>query len=218
MPRRSRDNNFIWFTISLVAVFVVSAIVDSTPLGENHIFVRIVILAAEIVALTSLNFGARWRKFMIVMILVIVCFNSLDQYFGCTLTAILALSAALVFFIGMATVASGQILFSGRVNFNAIVGALAIYLLLGLIWANLYLITLEIFPEAFHGMAHTQWADNFSTALYFSYVTMTTLGYGDISPAMPVSQVLAYLQAVVGTFYMAIVVASLVGARTSRRE
>jgi hypothetical protein len=217
VKHRKRENNLIWFTASLVAVFIVAAIVDSTPLGENHILVRLVILASNIVALMSLDFGARWRYFMIVMILLIVFFNSLDQYLGYTLTAILALSAALVFFIGMATVASRQILFTGRVNLNTIIGALALYLLLGLIWATLYLITLEIFPEAFRGMAQIQWADNFSTALYFSYVTMTSLGYGDISPTLPISQVLAYLQAVVGTFYMAIVVASLVGARTSRK-
>ena len=209
-------NNFIWFTASLVLLLFVSAVVDSTPDGEDLILVRLVIVVTEIVAFMTLNFGRRWRQFVVAMILLIVVFNAADHYFKQPPTAGLSLFAAFVFFVGMAVAASRQALFSGRVDLNTIVGALAIYLLLGLIWATLYLMTLEVWPEAFNGMEPLHWADNFSDALYFSYVTMTSLGYGDISPAVPVSRVLAYLQAVAGAFYMAIVVASLVGARTSR--
>jgi hypothetical protein len=69
---------------------------------------------------------------------------------------------------------------------------------------------------AFNGIERENWSDNFSNAAYFSFVTMTSLGYGDISPALPLTRALAYLQAIVGAFYMAIVVASLIGARTTR--
>jgi uncharacterized membrane protein len=54
--------------------------------------------------------------------------------------------------------------------------------------------------------------------LYFSFVTMTTLGYGDISPVSAVARTLAYMQAVFGQFYIAILVAGLVSAYISRRE
>jgi voltage-gated potassium channel len=64
-------------------------------------------------------------------------------------------------------------------------------------------------------MIEQDWADNFPISTYFSYVTLTTLGYGDISPAAPVSRVLVYLEAISGTFYMAVVVASLVSAGKS---
>ena len=53
--------------------------------------------------------------------------------------------------------------------------------------------------------------------LYFSFVTMTTLGYGDIAPVSAIARVLAYMQAVFGQFYIAILVAGLVGAYISRR-
>ena len=91
------------------------------------------------------------------------------------------------------------------------------FLLLGLIWSTLYLITLEFWHGAFNGIEYKNWNDNFAVTTYFSYVTMTTLGYGDISPALPVSRVLAFLQAIFGTFYMAVVVASLIGARGSKQ-
>jgi voltage-gated potassium channel Kch len=95
---------------------------------------------------------------------------------------------------------------------------MAIFLLLGLIWATLYLIVLEFSPTAFNGIVARGWVENFPLASYFSYVTLTTLGYGDISPAEPVSRVLVYLEAITGAFYMAVVVASLVGARRAEPE
>ena len=51
-----------------------------------------------------------------------------------------------------------------------------------------------------------------SNAAYFSFVTLTTLGYGDISPLTPLAQVVVYLEAITGVFYMAIVVSSLVSS------
>ena len=85
------------------------------------------------------------------------------------------------------------------------------YLLLALIWTVLYLIALEFWPTAINGIQYRDWRDNFGEVAYYSYITMTTVGYGEITPAIPVTRTLAYLQAITGTFYMAIVVASMVG-------
>jgi voltage-gated potassium channel Kch len=52
---------------------------------------------------------------------------------------------------------------------------------------------------------------------YFSFVTLTTLGYGDMSPTTPTAQVLVVLEAVTGMFYLAIIVASLVGSMRENR-
>jgi len=57
--------------------------------------------------------------------------------------------------------------------------------------------------------------DNF---IYFSFVTLTTLGFGDLLPVSPLARFLVYMEAVTGVFYMAIVVSSLVGARMSKSE
>ncbi|HET6879389.1 MAG TPA: potassium channel family protein, partial [Pirellulales bacterium] len=56
-----------------------------------------------------------------------------------------------------------------------------------------------------------------STLAYFSFVTLTTAGYGDIVPATSLTRILAALEAVVGQFYLAVLVAGLVGIRVSRR-
>jgi hypothetical protein len=54
-------------------------------------------------------------------------------------------------------------------------------------------------------------------AVYYSFVTMTTLGFGDISPLQPLARYLTYLEAVTGQFYIAILVASLIGVRLADR-
>ena len=78
--------------------------------------------------------------------------------------------------------------------------------------------TIEAIPGAFNGLPQAPWIDNFATVIYFSFVTITTLGYGDISPALPLARFLVYMEAIVGVFYMAILVASLIGVRMSGRE
>ena len=104
---------------------------------------------------------------------------------------------------------------SWRNRFTAHSGSVG---LLGLIWAMLYLFIAETIPGAFNSLPQVPWLDNFANAVYFSFVTITTLGYGDISPALPLPRFLVYMEAIVGVFYMAILVASLIGIRISDRE
>ena len=74
----------------------------------------------------------------------------------------------------------------------------------------MYLVLLTFDPQALEGLVFENWRHAFSDTAYFSFVTLTTLGYGDILPRDPLARFLAYLEAVTGVFYLAIVVASLV--------
>jgi len=197
---------------------LISAYAHSISALDNLFLVRGTLLLTQVVAFLTLGFNRSFRVFLASMVLIGVLVNATAQFSNMiepTVTNMLHLVPALLFFSAMAVAAAKQVLFVGSVETNTIVGTLAIYLLLGLVWAVLYLIALEFFPGAFNGIEPGSWEDNLSTAVYFSFVTMTTLGYGDISPALPVSESLVLLQAVVGTFYMAIVVASFVGARAT---
>ena len=115
------------------------------------------------------------------------------------------------FYLWAIWLAGKQVLFTGAVDTNRIVGAICIYLLMGLIWALMYLFIAQAIPGAFNGVEQLAWYDNFADVAYYSYVTLTTLGYGDISPVAPIARFLVYMEAVVGVFYMAILVASLIG-------
>jgi voltage-gated potassium channel Kch len=60
--------------------------------------------------------------------------------------------------------------------------------------------------------------DNASLSLYYSFVTLTTLGYGDVSPAVPLSRMLAALEALTGQLYIAVLVARLVALQILHSE
>jgi hypothetical protein len=110
-----------------------------------------------------------------------------------------------------------------KVNADTIYGAISVYLLLGIMWAMAYT-TLELaMPESF---SFSQNFSNtnimiaghqfyFSQFMYYSFVTLTTLGYGDILPITLEARGLASLEAVVGQLYIAVLVARLVGLHIS---
>lgn len=105
-----------------------------------------------------------------------------------------------------------------RVTLDVVFASLCAYLLLGVAWGLAYSIVditspgsfiyLGSVAEAVDGMQITSGRD--SVAVYFSLVTMTTLGYGDITPASPVTRMLAAVQALTGQLYLAVLVARLV--------
>lgn len=95
-------------------------------------------------------------------------------------------------------------------SFNRVVGALSIFLLFGVIWSILFAFVEFWDPDAFH-YAGPRAGDPVEQFLYYSFVTLTTLGYGDITPLNPVARTLAYLEAVTGQLYLAVLVAGLVG-------
>lgn len=127
------------------------------------------------------------------------------------------LALTFVFFYGTFQSLVRQILFTGQIDTNKLIGSLALFLLLGLMWAVAYLFLLELDPQAFNGLQAIKWEDNFSNSAYFSFVTLTTLGYGDISPVTPIAKTLVYLESIVGVFYMAVVVSSLVSSKLERK-
>jgi len=218
MPHISEKNNFVYLAGGLVLMFFIGALLEYSPGDTGPMIMQGATVAALLIGALSQK-GNRSRFvtyiiFVLVILLMIVGGLVLDRT-GFSYTHLLLL---LCFFVWMTWLAARQVLFTGSITSNDIVGAICIYMLLGLIWAILYLFLAEAVPGAFNGLPQAPWLENFSAAIYFSFVTITTLGYGDISPAMPLARFLVYMEAIVGVFYMAILVASLIGVRMSDRE
>lgn len=111
-----------------------------------------------------------------------------------------------------------KVVLGTEISMNRLVGAICVYLLLGTIWAIGYSLVSLLSPGSFKGIDAGLAGRLDSEWFYFSFVTMTTLGYGDISPVSAVAQALAYMQAVFGQFYIAILVAGLVSSYISKRQ
>jgi hypothetical protein len=124
----------------------------------------------------------------------------------------------LVFSLASTWIAGKNLLLSGSVDVNKIIGAICMYLLLGLNWAVYYLFINMAIPDSFHGLKATVPGNQMPELLYYSFVTMTTLGYGDLIPVKPLARTFAFLQAIVGQFYVAVLVAWLVGMYLSGKN
>jgi hypothetical protein len=109
------------------------------------------------------------------------------------------------------TVVLVQTLRAGPVTFHRIQGSIAAYLLLGVLWAHAYALLHSLRADAFSGVRSA--ADGPRAFLYYSFVTLTTVGYGDVLPVHPAARSLAMLEAVTGPLYLAILVARLVSLR-----
>lgn len=97
---------------------------------------------------------------------------------------------------------------------EAISMSISVYLLMGITWGLLYVVMYERHPQAFSFPGSTQplnEQDVFPTLIYFSLSTLSTIGFGDITPVLMQARYAAVAEGITGQFYMAILVARLVG-------
>jgi len=210
MKQISQKNNFFYLFFSLIVLLFSAAVVVEVPGSMGEDIFSLVILSMLLVSLKSLHTDATWKWTAYTIIIAFILLTILAKLFSHQVTVYFILLVLLVFFIRVFTIAAKQVLFVGDVDANKIVGSLTLYLLLGLIWAVIYLLILAMDPQAFSGIEAANWQQIFSRVAYYSFVTLTTLGYGDILPTNHIAEFFVYMEAIVGVFYMAIIVSSLI--------
>lgn len=107
------------------------------------------------------------------------------------------------------------------VTLDTVSGAACAYMLIGVVWADLFLLVELMRPGSFYVPAAWLTGPNQdlrSVLVYFSFATLTTLGYGDIHPTEPAAGSLCAAEALVGQLYLAIMIARMVGLHTSQRS
>jgi hypothetical protein len=109
---------------------------------------------------------------------------------------------------------------SGKVTVDTIMGAIAVYLLFGLSWSILYSLLDQVLPNAFNlpAIAAISSVDRQQMLTYFSFVTLTTVGYGDITPTHEVTRMFAIMEALCGQLYPATLLARLVSLEVMSRK
>ena len=135
-----------------------------------------------------------------------------------TLTICVDFIAKLAFLATLTWVVGGAVFGPGRVTFHRIRGAVAIYLQISMMFTFLYLLMVRLAPGAFSPAIHLsgptgdvlRGAKGGGQMVYFSLVTITSIGYGDIVPVHPLVRSFATLEAVIGQLYPATILARLV--------
>ena len=111
-----------------------------------------------------------------------------------------------------------QIFREGPITRQRVQGSVVIYLLLGLIWAEAYTLAAHLDSDSFTGNLSVGRNAVSASLTYFSFVTLATVGYGDILPATLVTRTLANIEGLIGTLFPAILIARLVSMEIAARE
>jgi len=207
-----KKNNFIWLTLALVATLIAGALTEEFP-GVFALrvteFINILFL---LVSLFSLRKETRWFTGLLIIVAGMMLTSAIRQNSDWPEADIVYLLFLLTFYLSAIRLVGREVLLTGSVDLNKVIGSIALYLLLGLMFSVMFTLLLQFFPDALKGLEIINPADQISSINYFSFVTLTTLGYGDISPVTPLARVLVILESVSGMFYLALIVASLVGS------
>ena len=217
-PKITERDNFFWLLIALMVLLFGGALFDQMGIEALARLMAVLLTATILVAVWSLEqerikFVAKGGITALLVVLVVGEYTL--GHYGLALSQLVLL---LLFTLATIVIACRQVLFSGNVDGNKIMGAICIYMFIALAWALGYLLVEVLFPGSVPGFEGVDWRDNIQEAIYFSFVSLTTLGYGDFSPAQPLARYLSYMQAVTGQFYIAILVASLIGVRLAVRQ
>jgi len=111
------------------------------------------------------------------------------------------------------------LLVKGPVTADKLHGALAGFIMLAFLWAFLYTLLEDIFPHSFNiGTGDIDTANLFYSLLYFSFTTITSVGFGDIVPITHQARSLVTIEQLIGVFFVAVLIARLAGLYPPRAE
>ena len=221
MTRLDETNNFLYLCVALVGILFSSAVVSQFSGTVVDTVFSLVVAAMFVLSLRSLHTETTWKRIVYGISVVFFLLALLVKFYPFKATLLFLYLLLFLYFVGSFKLAVRQILFKGVVDANKIVGSVSLYLLIGLVWTTIYLMLLVFDPAALNGIETADWEQLFSRVAYFSFVTLTTLGYGDISPASRIAEFFVEMEAVFGMFYMAIFVSSLInlaGRKLPRAE
>jgi hypothetical protein len=191
----------------LLLLFFVFILVPSMSHGmRGEIFIKIVY---SFILFTGILSVARQKKFVIIVsILAVIGFflNWLSEVYPTT-PVLIANDLAIIFFNSFfALVILIKTFQPGEITYHRIEGSIVVYLLAGLIFAYIFhAVYLFAGITSFNNIK-----GNLKEFLYFSFTSLTTMGYGDVTPVHPLARSLANLEALIGQLYPAILIARLV--------
>lgn len=213
-----RQYNYVLLLSGLLFMLIGGSFGTENPHMSTRVVVHVTLLTAMIFGVWSL---VRSRvAFITGLVLAGLTFTLMTTAYATDLMIMqhLALLAVLVFFSLSCIVAIYDVLFGGHIDMNRLVGAACIYLLSGSLWGIVYFLLSVVSPASFHGIVGENVSEQLNEFTYYSFVTLTTLGYGEIVPVLPVARTLSYLEAVLGQMYLTVLVAALVGVHIANRR
>jgi Ion channel len=215
-----------WKYLALLAALVVAAIVEplSVHWTESTQIIGGVVVLMINVPVFLVVFEARWERGVAFCLLPpLVAANIVHEVVSdrWQIGAIVFHCLAAVFLAFAVAVILKRIFQRQAIRTDDVIGALCGYLLTAIAWGNAYALVYVLWPEAFRvadviAWRLGEWHLQRFLFSYFSVMTLTTMGFGDITPAGVLVYSLTWLEVVFGQFYLAVVVAQLVGLKLAQ--
>jgi voltage-gated potassium channel len=212
----------------LLLAAIVVLVVTQPIVAYESAFARIfhdLVVALVAAGVLFIVFGEPWEKWLGVALAVPAVLLTIALYAaprGVALGAQIAYHLAVALYFGFAVLVIVRDIFRRRaITFDEIFGAFAGYLLVGVVWGSLYGLIELISPGSFALSPDIRWQLDYwhlRRALfnYVSFSTMATLGYGSVSPTTPLAHTLTWLEVITAQFYLAVVIAQIVGIKIAR--
>ncbi len=203
-----REFKMFNFMSSLLILLILSAVL------QDYKYAYLIINIISIIVIFSGVYAASANKRTIYILIILVLPWFLSDWIFLTSTNTVFLG--FFFFLYVTLTLFDMILKSKEITQNTLYGAVCVYLLLGLLWASIYGLINHISPGSiFQGSGVTGEMTS-NDIIYFSYTTLTSLGYGDISTVTPTGRIMSVLEAVIGQLFIAFMVARLIGIYTRK--
>lgn len=213
----SRVGRHTWLLISLVIAFIVIPLCESTVAGQMVILVFCLVVAGAMGnAMRRKKRRSKLLGFTVVGVFALLFLHLIFQVMGIEDEPLLLVTIpmAVLFLIYCIALTLRPIFRGSEISADLLSGTISVYIMLGLAWGGVYMLVESLILGSFS--INVQEGIH-SSLIYYSFVTITTLGYGDILPVSRLARSLAALEAVAGVMYTAILVAGLVGKLGTKR-
>jgi len=208
----------LWNTVLVISVIFAAFIFPVLPVTWQKLLFKIVYSVIFVVSILSLE---KLSNYLIVLFFITLILEWVSGLLNMQIVYITSRGVNVIFFLVIIGSLIRQIATARTVTAGVILGSISGYLLLGIIYSMFVTFIIMNDPGAFTAQpAYVTPGEgiNSSIPLYFSYVTLASLGYGDVLPLKPYTRSLATLITVSGQFYIAIIVALLVGKFSAQRN
>jgi voltage-gated potassium channel len=205
------ENNFAFFLIGLLLVLFLLPAIDWLS-GERMAFALFLVFLSGTLVLASWTLRLEPKLFLIGIVVSVVAFmlSIATLVTGSIVIGCWGLVANIAFWCLGVWIAGTHMLSIGLVTLNRVIGSVCVYMMVAHIFALFNMLIEMVFPGSFSNLSATTFTQQMPEFLYYSYATLNTLGYGDISPIGSLARIAAILESTFGVFYLAILVASLV--------